>query len=117
MAPGRTGKLVGVRKIAVLRPNAVGDFVFALPALHALKQTYPEAELILLGLPWHGAFLAHRPGPVDRVLVVPPMAGIGLAPDAPDDGARHAFVERSCALKTSTSPARCTVAAVTPIRW
>ena len=35
-----------VRKIAVLRPNAVGDFMFCLPALHALKHTYPEAEVV-----------------------------------------------------------------------
>lgn len=93
MAREGTGKLTGVRKIAVLRPNAVGDFVFTLPALHALKTAYPEAELVLLGLPWHAAFLAGRPGPVDRVLVVPPLPGIGLAPGAPDNGARHALVE------------------------
>lgn len=80
--PG-AGRLAGVRKIAVLRPNAVGDFVFALPALHALKRAYPDAELVLLGLPWHAAFLAGRPGPVDRVIVVPPMAGVGLPPDVP----------------------------------
>lgn len=71
-----------VRKIAVLRPNALGDFVFCLPALHALKQTYPEAELIYLGQPWHAQFLAGRPGPVDRVVVVPPMPGINAPPDA-----------------------------------
>ena len=85
-------RLDGVRKIAVLRPNAVGDFVFALPALHALKRAYPEAELVLLGLPWHGAFLAERPGPVDRVLAVPPLAGVGLAPGADDGDARRRFV-------------------------
>jgi ADP-heptose:LPS heptosyltransferase len=85
-------RLDGVRKIAVLRPNAVGDFVFALPALHALKRAYPEAELVLLGLPWHGAFLAERPGPVDRVLAVPPLAGVGLAPGADDGNARRRFV-------------------------
>ncbi|MGX4643182.1 glycosyltransferase family 9 protein [Massilia sp. SYSU DXS3249] len=79
------------RKIAVLRPNAVGDFVFALPALHALKRAYPDAELVLLGLPWHAVFLAGRPGPVDRVIAVPPMAGIGLPPDAPDDGTARRF--------------------------
>lgn len=82
----------GVRKIAVLRPNAVGDFVFALPALHTLKRAYPGAELVLLGLPWHAGFLAHRPGPVDRVVVVPPLAGIGLAPGADDGGAARHFV-------------------------
>ena len=42
-------RLDGVAKIAVLRPNAVGDFVFALPALHALKHAYPDAELVFLG--------------------------------------------------------------------
>jgi ADP-heptose:LPS heptosyltransferase len=81
-----------VRKIGVLRPNAVGDFVFALPALHALKRAYPEAELVLLGLPWHAAFLGERPGPVDRVVAVPPLAVIGLAPDADDGDTRRRFV-------------------------
>jgi len=86
------GKLADVRKIAVLRPNAVGDFVFALPALHALKRAYPGAELVLLGLAWHAGFLAGRPGPVDRVIVVPPLAGIGCHPDAADDAVAQAFV-------------------------
>jgi ADP-heptose:LPS heptosyltransferase len=85
--------LADVRKIAVLRPNAVGDFVFALPALHALERAYPDAELVLLGLPWHVDFLRERPGPVDRVVVVPPLAGVGLAPDADDEGARRRFLE------------------------
>lgn len=61
-----------VRKIAVFRPNAVGDFVFALPALHALRLTYRDAQIVYLGLAWHDALLAERPGPVDRVVVVPP---------------------------------------------
>lgn len=90
--PGRHARLADVHRIAVLRPNAVGDFVFALPALHALRQAYPAAELLLLGRPWHAAFLADRPGPVDRVLVVPPLPGIGLPANAPDDGATAAFV-------------------------
>jgi ADP-heptose:LPS heptosyltransferase len=71
-----------VRKIAVLRPNAVGDFMFCLPALHALKHCYPEAELVYLGLPWHAAFLAGRPGPVDRSAVVPMMREAGAANQA-----------------------------------
>jgi len=83
--------LAGVRRIAVLRPNAVGDFVFALPALHALRQAYPDAELVLLGRAWHADFLERRPGPVDRVVVVPPLPGIGLPDDAPDNGALAAF--------------------------
>jgi ADP-heptose:LPS heptosyltransferase len=69
-------KIAGVKKIAVLRANGVGDFVFALPALHALKDAYPEAELVLLGLPWHVDFLAGRPSPIDRVIPVPFAKGI-----------------------------------------
>jgi ADP-heptose:LPS heptosyltransferase len=79
-------RLEDVRKIAVLRPNAVGDFVFALPALHALKHSYPEAEIVLLGKAWHAGFLHGRPGPVDRVAVMPPVAGVGAPVDADCDG-------------------------------
>lgn len=70
------GRLPQVEKIAVLRANALGDFIFALPALDALRATYPEAELVLVGAPWHGRLLADRPSPIDRVMVVPPWKGI-----------------------------------------
>ena len=91
--------LGGVRKIAVLRPNAIGDFVFALPALHALKHAYPEAELVLIGKAWHQAFLAGRPGPVDRVVEMPPVPGVGMPAQVPPAAAsdQHAiagFIER-----------------------
>jgi ADP-heptose:LPS heptosyltransferase len=66
----------GVRKLAVLRANAVGDYVVSLPALEALRAAYPAAELVLLGADWHAGFLAGRPGPVDRCVVVPPTLGI-----------------------------------------
>ncbi|MFC0253508.1 glycosyltransferase family 9 protein [Massilia consociata] len=81
------GRLPGVAKIAVLRPNAVGDFVFALPALHALKQAYPDAELVFLGKAWHAQFLQGRPGPVDRVIVMPPVPGVGAPVDGTADAA------------------------------
>ena len=80
-----TASLEGVRKIAVLRPNAVGDFMFALPALHALKHSHPDAEIVLLGKAWHAAFLNRRPGPVDRVAVMPPVPGVGAPVDAACD--------------------------------
>jgi ADP-heptose:LPS heptosyltransferase len=67
----RTGWLPGVRRIAVLRANALGDFIFALPALDALRTAYPDAEIVLLGRSWHASLLEGRPGAVDRVAVVP----------------------------------------------
>jgi ADP-heptose:LPS heptosyltransferase len=74
-----------VRKVAVLRANRLGDFVLTLPALEALKTAYPGAELTLLGLEWHREFVESRPGPVDRVVVVPPTPGVSVAPEAPGD--------------------------------
>jgi ADP-heptose:LPS heptosyltransferase len=68
-----------IRKIAVLRANALGDYVFALPALDALRAAYPAAEIVLLGAAWHARFLTGRPGPVDRVVELPAL-------DAVDDG-------------------------------
>lgn len=61
----------GVRRLGVLRANALGDFILAMPALEALRAAYPSAEVVLLGLPWHAVFLRGRPGPVDRVLPLP----------------------------------------------
>lgn len=60
-----------VHKIAVLRASALGDFIFALPALFALRSTYPRAEIVLLAREWHKQFLSYRPSPVDRVVVLP----------------------------------------------
>lgn len=67
------------KKIAVLRANAIGDLVFALPALRALRETFPDDEIVYLGKKMHKAFLTERPGPVDRVEVVPPYPGVGEA--------------------------------------
>lgn len=69
-----------VYKIAFLRSNAIGDFIFSLPALEALRHAYPYAEIVLLGLGWHADFLRGRPGPVDRVEVIPHMEGLHLFP-------------------------------------
>ncbi len=71
----------GVHKIAVLRANFLGDFIFCLPALEALRSSYPHAEIVFLGKPWHQALLVDRPGPVDRVIVVPPSGGVRLEPE------------------------------------
>jgi ADP-heptose:LPS heptosyltransferase len=65
-----------IRKIAVLRANGIGDLMFALPALDALRRAYPDAAITLLGARWHAAFLTDRPGPIDRVVAIPPSSGV-----------------------------------------
>lgn len=71
------GRLVpGVRRIAVLRANSIGDFVLVLPALAALRAAYPQASISYLGADWHADYLTGRPGPWDEVTVVPPYAGV-----------------------------------------
>jgi ADP-heptose:LPS heptosyltransferase len=72
-------RVPGVQKIAVLRANALGDLIFILPALEALQGAYPDAEIVLLGKAYHRDFFCGRPGPVDRVEVIPPYPGVGLA--------------------------------------
>ena len=85
-------RVADARKIAVLRAGALGDFVFTLPALDALRSAYPEAEIVLLGKPWMAELLHERPSPVDRVVVVPAARGVGVRPDADqDDAALEAF--------------------------
>jgi ADP-heptose:LPS heptosyltransferase len=86
--------MADVSRIAVLRPNAVGDFVFALPALHALQRAYPQAEITYIGKPWHAEFLEERPAPIHRVEVMPPCPGIGLPPDQQvDEHVLEKFIE------------------------
>jgi ADP-heptose:LPS heptosyltransferase len=65
-----------VRRIAVLRAGGLGDLVAVLPALDALRAAYPDAEILLLCAPIHAELMTDRPGPVDRVLVVPCTRGI-----------------------------------------
>ena len=89
------GHLPDIRKIAVLRANGLGDFIFVLPALAALRAAYPGAEIVLLGLSWHAALLHGRPSSVDRVLVVPPYTGVSVRDDqVGDEPASEQFFQR-----------------------
>jgi ADP-heptose:LPS heptosyltransferase len=66
----------------------------ATPALAALRARFPDAEVTLLGARWHERFLSGRPGPVDRVRVLPRVDGLAGQPeDAPDAGELPGFLE------------------------
>jgi ADP-heptose:LPS heptosyltransferase len=72
----------------------------ATPALAALRQTFPEAEITLLGGAWHAEFLSGRPGPVDRVLVLPRVAGLAGQPaGAPSEDRLSEFLAAARAYR------------------
>ena len=77
--------VAGVDRIAVLRANGLGDLLFAVPALEALRAAYPAAEIVLLARGWHAEFVPGRVPTVDRVVVVPFAQGVWSPPGRPDD--------------------------------
>jgi ADP-heptose:LPS heptosyltransferase len=77
-------RLTGVEKIAVLRAGGIGDLIFALPALEALRAAYPHANIALLGTKHHVDLLRGRSSPVDRVIPVPPCHGVNMR-DGPEN--------------------------------
>jgi ADP-heptose:LPS heptosyltransferase len=58
-----------VRRILVIRLDLLGDVVFSVPAVQALRAAYPRAELTLLTLPYTHPLVALVPG-VDRALAL-----------------------------------------------
>lgn len=69
-------KFDAVSRIAVLRGGGLGDLMFAIPAMAALKAAYPAAHLTLLGTPIHEAVLGAVESPVDEVVVLPFAEGV-----------------------------------------
>jgi len=63
-------------KILVIRGGAIGDFILTLPALAALRRTFPETSVELLGYP-KLAELAQSAGIIDayRAIEARPLAG------------------------------------------
>lgn len=70
------GKFDGISRIAVLRGGGLGDLMFALPAVAALKAAYPGASVTMLGTPLHAALAAELDTPMDEVCVLPFAEGV-----------------------------------------
>lgn len=69
-------KFIDVSRIVVLRGGGLGDLIFAIPAMAALKAAYPGSTITLLGTPIHKALLGALESPVDEVVVLPFAEGV-----------------------------------------
>ncbi|MEZ2390348.1 glycosyltransferase family 9 protein [bacterium RCC_150] len=75
----------GVSRIVVLRGGGLGDLIFAIPAMAALKAAYPGATITLLGTPVHKALIEATKSPVDEVRILPFSEGVRPGYEDPDE--------------------------------
>lgn len=81
---------VSPRRIAVLRALYLGDLLCATPALRALRERFPQAEITLIGLPWARTLVERLPM-IDRLLPFPGYPGLSEQP--PDPPRTQAFLD------------------------
>ena len=68
--PAPTGRKVGgeAPRILLIRPDHIGDVLFATPALRVLRQACPDAHLVAMVGPWGKAVIEHNPY-LDEIIV------------------------------------------------
>jgi len=59
--------LTSVKKILVIRPDAIGDMVTATPAIGALREKFPEAEIVVWGRRYNRPVIENNPD-IDRII-------------------------------------------------
>ncbi|RYE29846.1 MAG: LPS biosynthesis glycosyltransferase, partial [Sphingobacteriaceae bacterium] len=65
-----------VKKIVVFRALQLGDLLCSIPAFRALRTTYPEAKITLVGLPWAESLLTRFSDYFDAFIAFPGYPGL-----------------------------------------
>lgn len=71
------------KKIGVFRALELGDMLCAMPAIQALRDHYPLAVIILIGLPWSVILKERYPSIINSVMVFPGYEGLPEQPFEP----------------------------------
>lgn len=65
-----------IERIAIFRALQLGDLLVAVPALRAIRQRFPYAEITLIGLPWAATFARRYQLYIDRFVEFAGYTGI-----------------------------------------
>lgn len=71
-----------IKKIVVFRALYLGDMLCFIPALRALRHSFPNSKISLISLPWAAVLAERYPQYVDEIIFFPGYEGLSeLVPD------------------------------------